>query len=113
MINDLDSAVSTSSLSTLCGPCNYNGSCYLYIWILVLPYSQLLCCLAFWIYRLARQGPRILITGTTTDILRASHLMNLKRKTAADKDQLSICRFRGLASIHTHELGPELTDNCH
>ena len=65
---------STSSFGTLYSLYNYGCSSCICIWILVLPCCQLLCRLAFWICRLARRGPRVLITETTSDILHASHL---------------------------------------
>ena len=78
MICNNNSTTSASSLGTLCGLYNYGSSHCIYIWILMLPNCQLLGRLAFRFCRLARRGPRILVTGTTTDILCTSHLKDLR-----------------------------------
>ena len=93
LICDLDSTPSTSCLCMLYDYCNCGCSSCIYIWILLLLCCKLLHRLAFCIHRLARRGPWILITGTTSNILDMSHLMDLKRTTVADKDQLPTITF--------------------
>ena len=70
-----NTTASASSLGTLCGLYNSCYSRYLYVGVLVLLRCHLLCCLAFRSCRLARRGPLIVISWTTTNILRASHLI--------------------------------------
>ena len=43
--------------------------------------------------RLGGSATWILITGTSSDVLDMSHLMKLRRTTAADKDQLPTVTF--------------------
>ena len=74
MICNDNSTVGTSSLGTLCGLSDCCCSRYLCMRVLPLLRCDLLRRLAFWSYRLARRGPPIVISWTTTNILRASHL---------------------------------------
>ena len=79
MIYNNNSTTSASSLSMLYNLCDCGGPRCICIWILALFDCQLLSRLAFRIYRLARRGPLILITGTTSDVLRLSHLKDLRK----------------------------------
>ena len=66
---------STSSLCTLCGLSDCCCSRCLCVGVLALLGCHLLRCLAFRSCRLARRGPPIVISWTTTNILCASHLI--------------------------------------
>ena len=70
-----NSTASTTSLGTLCGLSDSCCSHCLYVGVLVLLRCHLLRCLAFRSCRLARRGPPIIITWTTTNILGVSHLI--------------------------------------
>ena len=70
-----NTTASASSLGTLCGLYN---SCYPHcpcVGVLALLGCHLLHCLAFQSCRLARRGPPVIITRTTTNVLGASHLI--------------------------------------
>ena len=70
-----NSTMGTSSLGTLCGLSDCCCSRCLCIWVLALLGCHLLCCFAFRSCRLARRGPLIIITRTTTNVLGVSHLI--------------------------------------
>ena len=93
LIHNNNTTPSTSSLYALYDLYNYGCSRCICIRVLVLLCRLLLCRLAFCIYRLASRGPQILITGTSSNILDTSHLMELKRTATADKDQLPTITF--------------------
>ena len=75
LIYNDNTTVSTSSLSTLCSLSDCCCSRCLCVGVLALLRCNLLCRLAFRSYRLARRRPPIVISWTTTNILRASHLI--------------------------------------
>ena len=70
-----NSTAGTSSLGMLCGLSDCCCSHCLCIGVLALLRCHLLRCLAFRSYRLARWGPPIVISWTTTNILCVSHLI--------------------------------------
>ena len=70
-----NSTMSTTSLGTLYGLSDCCCSRCLCVEVLALLRCNLLRCLAFRSYRLARRGPLVVISWTTTNILGASHLI--------------------------------------